>query len=82
MPRFFRLGWPVIIPLYDARECPECRALVCGRGPQREHERWHRDLHERLNDLDDTVDAVVPELEGYIVGNGPLPASVRGGGDE
>jgi len=74
--RVLRRGWPIIIPLYDARECPECCALVAGKQPQRAHEEWHRDL-------DAALDGDQPETEpdGYVIGHGPLPASVRGGED-
>jgi len=75
--KLLRRGWPVIIPLYDVRECPECCALVSGKPAQRLHEQWHRELDEALGEVEEA-----PEVGGYVIGNGPLPASVRGGVDE
>lgn len=75
--KLFRRDWPVVIPLYDARQCPECCALVSGKAPRRIHEQWHRELDELFSDGEQER-----EPDGYVIGNGPLPASVRGGGDE
>jgi len=75
--RLFKFGWVLVIPIYDGRECPECRALVCGRKPQQQHERWHRELDRELGFPDEAE-----EPGGYIVGHGELPVSVRGGSDE
>jgi hypothetical protein len=66
--------WDRIPGLYDIRQCPWCCALVFEDIGQRGHQDWH--------------DAAAPEPEpewedpgGYVIGSGPLPASVRGGED-
>jgi hypothetical protein len=61
--RFLRTGWPVVIPLYDARQCPECCALVAGKAARRAHESWH-------NELDEAVDgpAEAEDPGGFVVG--------------
>ena len=72
--RRFAFGkWPVSIPLYDSRVCPTCWALVPGKDGQRNHQMWHDDLEGVMDERE--------EPGGYIVGDGPLPASVRGGSD-
>lgn len=40
--RFRRGDWDIKLPLYDGRECPECRAVVCGPRARKAHEAWHR----------------------------------------
>jgi hypothetical protein len=39
---FFRVlrreAWPVVVPMYRLRECPDCGALVLGKTGQRRHE--------------------------------------------
>lgn len=74
-------SWPLIIGLYDGRECPDCGSLVCGKAAKRVHQRFHRDLEDQLG-ADDEPERELREPDGYVIGNGPLPASVRGGGDE
>jgi hypothetical protein len=82
MRRIQLFGWPVIIALYDGRECPRCGALVCGPRAKRKHESYHREIDDAIGELDSSSEPEIREAEGYIVGNGPLPASVRGGGEE
>lgn len=55
------------MPLYDFRECPFCMALVRGDDGQRVH---YQELHEVRND--DTL------VDGYVIGNGDLPADMMG----
>jgi hypothetical protein len=33
--------WPVVIPIYDGRRCPDCSALVSGDIGQETHRAWH-----------------------------------------
>src|ERR1700679_3370664 len=33
--------WPLTIPIYDSRQCPECGALCVGKGARRDHQAWH-----------------------------------------
>jgi hypothetical protein len=73
--RIFRHGWPVIIPLYDARMCPECCCLVAGKAPRRNHERWHTELENALERPPESTDP-----GGYVVGGeGWSVASITGG---
>jgi hypothetical protein len=60
--------------MHDLRVCPDCGHLVT-RFDMRAAEGHHRDIDERFGIEED------PEIEadGYIIGAGPLPASVRGG---
>lgn len=73
--KILRRAWPIIIPLYDARQCPECCALVSGKAPRRAHEQWHRELDDLINGTEEDTD----EPGGYVIGNGPLPAEAHGG---
>lgn len=34
--------WPVLLPLYDGRECPRCGAVVIGRQGKHLHQAEHR----------------------------------------
>jgi hypothetical protein len=69
--RTFR-KWPRVPGVYDNRACPDCAALVYGNDGQRLHQAWH-DETEREPEWKDPG--------GYVIGDGPLPASVRGGED-
>jgi hypothetical protein len=33
--------WPLVIPIYDGRMCPECGALCVGKKSRRAHLGWH-----------------------------------------
>lgn len=66
--------WPVAIPLYDVRECPECRGLVRGWPGQWGHSEYHAEQEPEL--------AEEPELDGYVVGQGMAPADVMMGEGE
>lgn len=33
--------WPVVIPIYDGRRCPDCGALVLADKGQELHRAWH-----------------------------------------
>lgn len=84
--RLFHDGWPLVIGLYDGRQCPRCGALACGKTARRLHRQDHADTDGRLLELERAM-GIAEEEEtrdpgGFIVGNGPLPASVRGGSDE
>ena len=73
--RIFRHGWPIIIPLYDARQCPECCCLVAGKTPRRNHERWHAELENALERPPESTDP-----GGFVVGGeGWSVASITGG---
>lgn len=39
-------GWPVTLPLYDGRECPLCKATVCGKDSRIAHKEWHEQREE------------------------------------
>jgi len=58
----------------DLRPCPKCCAIVYGDPGQRGHQAWH--------DAAEPDDDEWEDPGGYVIGNGPLPASVRGGSDE
>lgn len=64
--RLRRGKWPVAIPLYDIRACPDCAALVWGWPGQWQHAEWHAGPEEELE----------PEVDGYVVGQGMAPADV------
>ena len=66
-------AWPVVVPMYKLRQCPECFALVLGWDGQEGHEIWHQGGDE---DYDDDA-----PIDGYIIGNGQLPAEARLGDD-
>lgn len=38
--------WKTVLPLYDGRECPDCRAVVVGRDARRDHKTWHLERTE------------------------------------
>ena len=68
-------AWPVVVPMYKLRQCPECCALVLGWDGQDGHEAWHQGGDEDFRDDED------PPLSGYVIGNGELPAETRMGED-
>ena len=76
---FSRNRWPVVIGLYDARQCPQCGATVLSDPGQRVHQAWHDRLDEDLDTALGLEPESAPEPGGYVIGAGPLPASVRGG---
>jgi hypothetical protein len=41
---FQRRKWPVVVPLYDLRRCPDCYSLVARGDGQDAHARWHEAL--------------------------------------
>jgi len=59
--RVLRRSWPVIIPLYDVRECPHCGHLVAGKYGQRAAEEWHRDLLRGTDDDDEPDGYILPD---------------------
>lgn len=61
---WFKRAWPLVIPIYDARQCPDCCALVAGKAAQRAHEAWHAQLADQLEE----EPAEVTDPGGYIVG--------------
>lgn len=71
MGLFTRARWPVVLPLYDVRECPDCGALVRGDKGQRLH---FAAMHEEID-----YEEEAGPLDGYVIGNGPLPAELTGG---
>lgn len=34
--------WPIVLPLYDGRQCPECSAVVFGWQAQQTHKTYHK----------------------------------------
>ena len=66
--RLKRNKWPVAIPLYDVRECPDCGGLVWGWPGQWRHAQYHADQEPEPDEG--------PELDGYVVGQGMAPADV------
>lgn len=38
--------WPIRVPLWDARECPDCGALTIGDNGQDEHRAYHEAIVE------------------------------------
>ena len=79
MRLFTRSRWPVVIGLYDARQCPVCAAMVLGNTGQRAHQAFHDELEMAV---EGPRDDGYEDPGGYVIGNGPLPVSVRGGADE
>ena len=65
-------SWPVVVPMYKLRQCPDCFALVLGWEGQEGHEAWHGDPGE---------DDEPPPIDGYVIGNGELPPETRMGDD-
>jgi hypothetical protein len=66
-----REKWPVVMPIANGRQCPDCLAVVIGPEGQRGHGEWHQEIEERFNDLDSGRDprrGRVPS--GYVVGSG------------
>lgn len=70
---FRRDKWPVVVPMYQLRQCPECAALVRGAEGQKGHQEWH--------DWDG-ADETEPALDGYVIGSGPLPESLRAAAED
>lgn len=68
--RLKRNKWPVAIPLYDIRACPECASLVWGWPGQWQHAQYHADQEPELGEDEGS------ELDGYVVGQGMAPADV------
>lgn len=68
-------AWPVVVPMYKLRQCPECFALVLGWEGQEGHEAFDHGYSEDLSDDD------APPLGGYVIGNGELPPETRGESD-
>lgn len=63
--------WRNVLPLHDGRECPRCRAIVCGR------DSWpaHRDWHDRMDADAELVRTAIRKLcakTGLTVGERPL----------
>jgi len=45
--------WPVVIPIYDGRRCPDCGSLVIADKGQELHRAWHEatlNWQEQVND--------------------------------
>jgi hypothetical protein len=50
--------WPLILQLYDGRQCPDCGAIVCGR----EARRIHREDHMRRREWEEWVTNTIMQL--------------------
>jgi hypothetical protein len=48
----------VTLPLYDGRECPLCRATVCGKASRKAHKEWH----EQREEYDHQVTAAIQSI--------------------
>lgn len=72
---FRHRGWYITMGLAKAGPCPICCAVV-HKVHWREHQRRCEEIEDMLGQQRE------PEPDGYIIGDGPLPASVRGGIDE
>lgn len=66
-------AWPVVVPMYKLRQCPECGALVLGWDGQNIHEAWHEGGDEEEYEEE--------EVDGYVIGAGELPEELRGGSE-
>ena len=38
--------WPVVLPIYDGRQCPECHVPVIGQRAKAKHQRMHDERGE------------------------------------
>jgi len=47
--------WPVRVPLWDARECPDCLSLVIGDSAQDKHRAYHEAIWQFQ---DETIEAL------------------------
>jgi hypothetical protein len=72
-----RNRWPVAVPFYDLRPCPDCGALVHGDYGQLLHTDSHDALEQELRG-----EKEVPEVEGYVVGQGRTEATIDYYADE
>jgi hypothetical protein len=50
--------WPLTVPIYDGRQCPECGALCVGKSARKDHQDWHM----RRTDFDTQVLDAVRQL--------------------
>jgi hypothetical protein len=66
--------WPVVIPIYDARSCIDCGALVSGDKGQDLHRAWH-ETHL------DWQEAVNADIRTVAVGAGLNVRDEPGGGE-
>ena len=82
--------WPVVLPMYDGRRCPDCCAVVIGKHGQKDHwaqheemYAWRQEVEERLHALDGLLPGgAVPGMAGYVVASaldvGPQPDYAEG----
>jgi len=72
---FRHRGWYIVDGLHKTGPCPICYAMV-PKVYWTAHQRRCAELEDLLHPLDDG------DPGGYVIGDGPLPVSVRGGSDE
>lgn len=86
--------WPIVMPLYDGRQCPMCSAIVLGWKAQELHENEHNARAEWEDWAVETIYELCAragvelkprpdgqEFDGYVIGSGELPPETRGGED-
>ena len=50
--------WPVVLPIYDGRQCPECHVPIIGHKARTKHTR----MHEAKGEWDEYVHTVLAKL--------------------
>src|ERR1700758_5488762 len=62
--------WPVVIPVYDGRRCPDCGALVLADKGQELHRAWHEAQADWQEQVREAIRATAAGA-GLTVGEAP-----------
>lgn len=73
--------WPVLLPLYDGRECPDCGAIVIGRHGKNLHREYHRHRDDWEAHANEAI-RVLAEQAGIRFEITEPPAELPGGGGD
>jgi hypothetical protein len=70
--------WPLVVPIYDGRQCPECGALCVGVRARKVHQGWHTKRTEWDSALREAVRKLVVRAGLNVVelANGAAPDGI------